>query len=157
MTLLLALGLGVLIGWVLSRGPRKPSAPAAAEASARPVLPGLGRLQLLAWLEGAPQGWLVLDGDQRIQAINPRAERLLQLPADRLVRGQPLRAVIQQAELEEAILSAAAAGGPSVWSGGKATSRSKGCCWRGRGLGGALDQQQALAGIPARSAESLGE
>ncbi|MCT0249235.1 cell wall metabolism sensor histidine kinase WalK [Synechococcus sp. CS-205] len=112
MTLLLALGLGVLIGWVLSRGPRKPSAPAAAEASARPVLPGLGRLQLLAWLEGAPQGWLVLDGDQRIQAINPRAERLLQLPADRLVRGQPLRAVIQQAELEEAILSVGRRGRP---------------------------------------------
>lgn len=112
MTLLLALGLGVLIGWVLSRGPRRSSAPAAAEASARPVLPGLGRLQLLAWLEGAPQGWLVLDGEQRIQAINPRAERLLQLPADRLVRGQPLRAVIQQAELEEAILSVGRRGRP---------------------------------------------
>ncbi|MBC1264640.1 HAMP domain-containing histidine kinase [Synechococcus sp. BSA11S] len=112
MTLLLALGLGVLIGWVLFRGPRRSSAPAAVEASARPVLPGLGRLQLLAWLEGAPQGWLVLDGEQRIQAINPRAERLLQLPADRLVRGQPLRAVIQQAELEEAILSVGRRGRP---------------------------------------------
>jgi two-component system, OmpR family, phosphate regulon sensor histidine kinase PhoR len=104
MTLLLALGLGVLLGWLIARGrgPRWGRA-GADESSTRSPLPGLGRLQLLAWLEGAPQGWLVLDAQQRIQAINPRAERLLQLPADRLVRGQSLRAVIQQMDLEEAI------------------------------------------------------
>ncbi|MDM7936930.1 MAG: HAMP domain-containing sensor histidine kinase [Cyanobium sp. CZS 48M] len=104
MILLLALGLGVLLGWLIARGrgPRWGRAEAD-KSSTRPLLPGLGRLQLLAWLEGAPQGWLVLDAQQRIQAINPRAERLLQLPADRLVRGEPLRAVIQQMDLEEAI------------------------------------------------------
>jgi two-component system phosphate regulon sensor histidine kinase PhoR len=112
MTLLLALGLGVLLGWVLARGRRRPLGPAAPEANAQQLLPGLGRLQLLAWLEGAPQGWLVIDGEQRIQAINPRAERLLQLPVDRLVRGQPVRDVIQQPDLEEAILAVGRRGRP---------------------------------------------
>ncbi|MCP9825239.1 cell wall metabolism sensor histidine kinase WalK [Synechococcus sp. EJ6-Ellesmere] len=113
MTLLLALGLGVWLGWAIALGrDRRRGLAAVDESKTRPALGGLGRLQLLAWLEGAPQGWLVLDGQQRIQAINPRAERLLQLPADRLVRGEPLRAVIQQTELEEAILLVGRRGRP---------------------------------------------
>ena len=103
MTLLLALGLGVWLGWAITLRRNRRLGLAAADGSRARTLGGLWRLQLLAWLEGAPQGWLVLDGQQRIQAINPRAERLLQLPADRLVRGEPLRAVIRQPDLEEAI------------------------------------------------------
>lgn len=112
MTLVLALGLGVWLGWAITlRRTRRLGLAAADGSKARPQA-GLGRLQLLAWLEGAPQGWLVLDGQQRIQAINPRAERLLQVPADRLVRGEPLRAVIRQTDLEEAILLVGRRGRP---------------------------------------------
>jgi two-component system phosphate regulon sensor histidine kinase PhoR len=110
MRLLLALALGLLLGWLLARARRRAGGFLDPAAGRGGKLTGLGRLQLLAWLEGAPQGWLVLDGQQRIQAINPRAERLLQLPADRLVRGQPLWSVVQQAELEEVIRSVARRG-----------------------------------------------
>lgn len=39
------------------------------------------REQLLAWLDQAPVGWLVLDRRDRVCFINSRAQRLLQIPA----------------------------------------------------------------------------
>ncbi len=106
MTSLLALALGVLLGWSLAfvgrRRLREGKAPPSATTAA-----GLGRLQLLAWFEAAPQGWLVLDRQLRIRAINPRAERLLQIPADRQALDQRFGEVIQQAELEEGIRAVA--------------------------------------------------
>ncbi|MFM7676061.1 MAG: ATP-binding protein [Synechococcus sp.] len=97
---LLGLGLGVLAGWVgarrrwpwgsrRSRGPRRPE-----------------RRQLQRWLDGAPFGWLLVDGEGVIRGLNPRAERLLQLRQDGLHRGEPLERVCRAPELGSAISSA---------------------------------------------------
>lgn len=91
----LALALAWWLGW------RRGLGAAARALGSGPPEPG--PRQLRAWLDAAPQGWLVLDPWQRVQAINPRAERLLQLPTDRLVRGQSITALVSGSELEEAI------------------------------------------------------
>ena len=46
--------------------------------------------QLLAWIDGANQGWLVLSPDLSIAYINAKAERLLRISRNVLVRGMPL-------------------------------------------------------------------
>jgi two-component system phosphate regulon sensor histidine kinase PhoR len=38
------------------------------------------REQLIAWLDQAPVGWVIVDAKDRVNFINGRAERLLQLP-----------------------------------------------------------------------------
>jgi two-component system phosphate regulon sensor histidine kinase PhoR len=46
--------------------------------------------QLRAWMEEVPQGWLLLNGDNRIAGLNPRAELLLELEDSSLgLRGEP--------------------------------------------------------------------
>ena len=61
--------------------------------------------QLLAWIDAADQGWMVLGSDLRITYINDRAERLLRLSRNRLVRGKPLNDVLSIPQLDEAIIS----------------------------------------------------
>lgn len=39
------------------------------------------REQLLAWLDQAPMGWLMVEGSGRVPFINGRAQRLLRIPA----------------------------------------------------------------------------
>jgi len=39
------------------------------------------REQLLSWLDQAPLGWLIVDGNNRVRFINGRAQRLLLIPA----------------------------------------------------------------------------
>lgn len=101
MKTLLALAFGMLIGWSLGQATaswRRREAEAGAREAPPPT-----RAQLLAWLNAAPHGWLALDPTCTIQAINAKAEHLLQLPAERLLRGEPLLQVIQSPELEEGI------------------------------------------------------
>ena len=61
--------------------------------------------QLLAWIDGANQGWLVLSPDLSIAYINAKAERLLRISRNVLVRGMPLHEVLSIPQLDEAILS----------------------------------------------------
>ena len=76
-------------------------------AQISPVLSGhsLSTAQLLAWIDAATQGWLVLTPDLTIGFINSRAERLLQFSSNRLVRGQALDDVLSVPQLEEAMVS----------------------------------------------------
>ncbi len=76
-------------------------------AQISPVLSGhsLSTAQLLAWIDAATQGWLVLTPDLTIGFINSRAERLLQFSSNLLARGQALNAVLSVPQLDEAIVS----------------------------------------------------
>lgn len=106
-SLVLGITLGVVSGWALrsrfnlNAGSRRHS------AQISPVLSGhsLSTAQLLAWIDAATQGWLVLTPDLTIGFINSRAERLLQFSSNRLVRGQALDDVLSVPQLEEAIVS----------------------------------------------------
>ncbi|MBA4733794.1 MAG: sensor histidine kinase, partial [Synechococcus sp.] len=61
--------------------------------------------QLLAWIDAATQGWLILSPDLSIAYINARAERLLHISRNLLVRGMPMDQVLSIPQLEEAIVS----------------------------------------------------
>ena len=106
-SLILGITVGVVSGWALrsrfnlNAGSRRHS------AQISPVLSGhsLSTAQLLAWIDAATQGWLVLTPDLTIGFINSRAERLLQFSSNRLVRGQALDEVLSVSQLEEAIVS----------------------------------------------------
>ncbi len=99
-------GLGLLLGWWLHRLiSRRQRLEAGGRRPGTGADQGLQRLQLLSWLEAAPQGWLVLDPQLRIRVINARAQRLLQLPLDCTSLGSLWPDVIAQPALEEAIRS----------------------------------------------------
>jgi two-component system phosphate regulon sensor histidine kinase PhoR len=66
----LAFAFGLALGCRQGRGPLR------AKERQEP-----SRDQLLTWLDQAPQGWLILDGGDRLRFINSRAQRLLQFPA----------------------------------------------------------------------------
>jgi two-component system, OmpR family, phosphate regulon sensor histidine kinase PhoR len=56
--------------------------------------------QLRDWLEEVPQGWLLINGDNRIASLNPRADLLLELEDSGLaLRGEPLAALDPSDEL----------------------------------------------------------
>ena len=98
MALLLALFIGLALGYVLAREPN--GRPAAKRP--RRSLPSRQRVkpaQLQAWIEAAPVGWLSLDAELRIHDINPRAEKLLKLPPTQLTRGRLLSEAVAVAEL----------------------------------------------------------
>jgi len=61
---------------------------------AGPASSVLTAAQLLAWIDAADQGWMVLSADFKITYINDRAERLLRLSRNGLVRGKPLNDVL---------------------------------------------------------------
>ena len=61
--------------------------------------------QLLAWIDAATQGWMILAPDHSIAYINGRAERLLHISSNRLVRGMNLRDALDIPALEEVIFS----------------------------------------------------
>ena len=61
--------------------------------------------QLLAWIDAATQGWLILAPDLSIAYINARAERLLHISRNLLVRGKPMEDVLSVPQLTEAIIS----------------------------------------------------
>ena len=96
MGLLLAGLLGLALGWWLAQRHRRPG----------DNLSGLSLRQLLRWIAEAPDGWLILDAADRLQLINPRVERLLDVPGAGLRRQQPLERVCCSSELLEAIRNA---------------------------------------------------
>ena len=61
--------------------------------------------QLLAWIDDATQGWLILKPDLSIAYINAKAERLLRIPHHALVRGQQFEDVSTVDSIHEAIIS----------------------------------------------------
>jgi two-component system phosphate regulon sensor histidine kinase PhoR len=69
MDLLLAACAALVLGWWLGRRSRR--------VERRGAGPGLA--QLRQWIQGAPGGWLIVDGEDDVRLINPRAERLLQV------------------------------------------------------------------------------
>ena len=101
---------GVATGFALSslfhwiQGKRQRQARLLAAPRQREQQP-LSTPQLLAWIDEATQGWLILKPDLSIAYINGKAERLLRIPRHRLVRGQQLDDVVQVDRLQEAIVS----------------------------------------------------
>ena len=61
--------------------------------------------QLLAWIDAATQGWMILAPDLTIAYINARAERYLRISRNLFVRGLHLDEVLSIPQLEEAIIS----------------------------------------------------
>jgi two-component system phosphate regulon sensor histidine kinase PhoR len=93
----LAFAFGLALGCRQGRGPLR------AKERQEP-----SRDQLLTWLDQAPQGWLILDGGDRLRFINSRAQRLLQLPAsgqspsvvNELVAISSLRQLVEDVRLQ---------------------------------------------------------
>ncbi|QNI55388.1 two-component system sensor histidine kinase/ phosphate sensing PhoR [Synechococcus sp. BIOS-E4-1] len=106
-SLILGITIGVVSGWVLHNRFNLRTGARRHTAQISPVLSGhsLSTAQLLAWIDAATQGWLVLTPDLTIGFINSRAERLLQFSSNLLVRGQALEDVVTVPQLEEAIVS----------------------------------------------------
>ena len=99
MALLLALLIGLALGYGLARDPNGRPGPKPRRRS----LPSRQRVkpaQLQAWIEAAPVGWLSLDAELRIHGINPWAEKLLKLPTTQLTRGRLLSEAVAVSELE---------------------------------------------------------
>ena len=103
----LGLIIGSAGGWLLASRQRGSAARGSKAHLTQSVLSGhaLTTPQLLAWIDAATQGWLILTPDLTIGYINSRAERLLQFSSNLLVRGQALEEVLSVPELEEAIIS----------------------------------------------------
>ncbi|MBM5807087.1 MAG: HAMP domain-containing histidine kinase [Cyanobacteria bacterium M_surface_10_m2_179] len=60
--------------------------------------------QLRQWIEAVPQGWLLVNADNRIASLNPRAELLLELDDSGLsLRGEPLAVVEPSDELQHLV------------------------------------------------------
>ena len=106
-SLILGITVGVVSGWALRSRFNLHAGSRRHSAQISPVLSGhsLSTAQLLAWIDAATQGWLVLTPDLTIGFINSRAERLLQFSSNQLVRGQALDEVLSVSQLDEAIVS----------------------------------------------------
>ena len=106
-SLFLGITIGVVSGWALRNHFNLRAGARRHSAEISQVLSGhsLSTAQLLAWIDAATQGWLVLTPDLTIGFINSRAERLLQFSSNLLVRGQALNNVLTVPQLEEAIVS----------------------------------------------------
>ena len=85
----LGLGLGLLLGLWRRRGGLSRGLPRAR--------------QLLSWMDSSAIGWILLDRSGSIGHINPRAERILQLDAGRLLVGQPFTEICTDPELASSI------------------------------------------------------
>jgi two-component system phosphate regulon sensor histidine kinase PhoR len=94
--LLLGGGLGAAAATGLSQR-RQPS-----RRRRRPLEPQ--QEQLREWIEAVPQGWLLVNADNRIASLNPRAELLLEFADSSLsLRGEPLAAVEPTDELQHLV------------------------------------------------------
>jgi len=93
----------VIIRWWDRRHPRGELP--RTHATSEQVEKGLNAPQLLAWIDAATQGWVILSPDLSIAYINARAERLLQISQNRLVRGMALEEVLSVPQLNEAIIT----------------------------------------------------
>ena len=102
----IGLATGLVIGsgltWLIQRQQRRTRQRADARAKERKPL---STPQLLAWIDEATQGWLILKPDLSIAYINGKAERLLRISHQTLVRGQRLDEVLHVDPIHEAIVS----------------------------------------------------
>jgi two-component system phosphate regulon sensor histidine kinase PhoR len=85
----LGLGFGLLLGLWRRRGGLSRGLPRAR--------------QLLSWMDSSATGWILLDRSGSIGHINPRAERILQLDAGRLLVGQPFTEICTDPQLASSI------------------------------------------------------
>ena len=95
--LLLALSLGVGLGLLGSLGAVSWRRRAGLNRALPPPR------QLLSWMDSAAIGWILLDRQGLIGHINPRAERILQLDAGRLLLSQPFGDVCPDPDLASSI------------------------------------------------------
>ena len=144
---LLAAAGAAALGWWLGRrsGRRRPSlAPE-----------GPDRQQLLRWIDASSlAGWLLIDGQDHVLLLNPRAERLLQVPGAGLLRHQPLSQLCDAEPLRELVREARVLQRPQrlVWTLGEdelelqALPGAEGCVavvlQSRRSLEAQLDQQE---------------
>ena len=103
--LLIGIGIGAVAMQVLQQ--RRIRRARIAEDEDCPGFPPgvLNAPQLLAWIDAATQGWMILAPDLTIAYINARAERLLHISRNLLVRGMPLESVLSIPQLEEVVIS----------------------------------------------------
>jgi len=87
--LLLALLIGLALGWGTARNHGRKQTQAGA----------IERARLLGWIDAAPVGWLILDPVDGVQVINPRAEQLLGTSAAIHSSGQPLERLCPDPDL----------------------------------------------------------
>ncbi|MEY4745898.1 MAG: Two-component sensor histidine kinase, phosphate sensing [Cyanobacteriota bacterium] len=97
LALSLGIGLGLLASPLISLGVASWRRRAGLN---RPLPPAR---QLLSWMDSAAIGWILLDRQGLIGHINPRAERILQLDAGRLLLGQPFGDVCPDPDLASSI------------------------------------------------------
>ena len=116
MDLLLAACAALVLGWWLGRRTRG--------SGRRGAGPGLA--QLRQWIQAAPGGWLIVDGEDDVRLINPRAERLLQVSdatalSRPLVPRVPLAAVCPAPEVATLVRDARRLGRPQrlAWQPGE--------------------------------------
>ena len=102
----LGVALGVALGWGGHWLVKRCSSSPRHRISSKQREPyPLSTPQLLAWIDDATQGWLILKPDLSIAYINAKAERLLRIPHYALVRGQQFEDVSQVDSIREAIIS----------------------------------------------------
>ena len=99
--LLLALSLGVGLGLLISPLISPGVVSWRRRAGLTRALPPAR--QLLSWMDSAAIGWILLDRQGLIGHINPRAERILQLDAGRLLLSQPFGDVCPDPDLASSI------------------------------------------------------
>ena len=99
----LGLALGVALTLAVQRQRAKRSSFDPSPLGRSPLL--INTPQLLAWIDDATRGWLILAPDLTIAYINARAERLLRISRNLLVRGMPIQEVLSIPQLEEVITS----------------------------------------------------
>ena len=68
--------------------------------------PGLDPSQVPRWLDAAPTGWLIVDGNDVVRLLNPRAERLLEVGGAALLHPQPLGQICGDPELLQLVADA---------------------------------------------------
>ena len=102
----MGVALGVALGWGGNWLVRRRNTFSRHRTSSKQREPyPLSTPQLLAWIDDATQGWLILKPDLSIAYINAKAERLLRIPHHALVRGQQFEALSQVDSIHEAIIS----------------------------------------------------
>jgi len=100
-SLLLAAALGVGLGLLLASAAVQGRSLWQRRSGLQRRLPR-GR-QLLSWIDASATGWVLLDRQGTIAHLNPRAERILQLDAGRLLVGQPFSEICAEPSLVSSI------------------------------------------------------
>jgi two-component system, OmpR family, phosphate regulon sensor histidine kinase PhoR len=90
--LLLGVALGLALAWLLPRS-----------SGATQLWRGVSVRRLLGWIDASSSGWMILDRDDRVLHLNPRAQRLLQVDGSRLWQGVVLAQLNPDRVLREAV------------------------------------------------------